>query len=449
MKTTVIAIIMTNVNGGGTLRHAFEMSAEWSRQGQEVIFVQTFQRLVKIFFYDQGAAVKIIRFWDKDDGSRLVNLLRRSHVGLVHVEHLLDAEPYFLDLHRNLEVPLAVTLHDYYLACPFIRLTDENDKYCRETACNDCLMRRKFYSQTDGKLLTNIDEWRHRWTEYLEDASLILVPSEDMKKRMQRYFPSVKVQMRENPELIYPKKKYIHVGLIGSLSIAKGALTIKKCLSLITRKHLPIRFTLFGTLNEVFLTQEEKQMISIMGPYKEENVYEQIRHVDVDFFWFPGTVPETYSYTLSIPIRLRIPCIATDIGAIGSRIITNYWGETYPWDAEPDEVLQKLLHFGYHKYYNQDFVIDNTSFGNFEDFYHGVHYKPKEDSTYDFVPIPSAFTELPDILVREEFNELWKGAGLYEKRKLLEHVDKHWLKKVWKEKGAAYFLKKIRDKALK
>ena len=44
---------------------------------------------------------------------------------------------------------------------------------------------------------------------------------------------------------------------------------------------------------------------------------------------------------------------------------------------------------------------------------------------------------------------LRKNLDTTEKRKLLEHVDKHWLKKVWKEKGAAYFLKKIRDKALK
>lgn len=29
---TVIAIIMTNVHGGGTPRHAYEMAAEWSRQ---------------------------------------------------------------------------------------------------------------------------------------------------------------------------------------------------------------------------------------------------------------------------------------------------------------------------------------------------------------------------------------------------------------------------------
>lgn len=445
---TVIAIILTNVSGGGTPRHAFEIAAEWSRQGQGVIFVHTFQRLMKVFIYDRGTVVKVIRFWD-EDGSRLVNLLKRCHVGLVHVEHLLDAEPWFLEIHRKLGVPLVVTLHDYYFACPFIRLTDENERYCGEESCNNCLARRKYYSWTTGQAVTDIDCWRNKWMKYLKDASLILVPSEDMKKRIQKYFPLDAVQLRENPELIYPKREYIHIGLIGTLPVAKGALMIKECLSLTADRHLPIRFTLFGTLNEVSLTKEEKQLITITGPYKEEEVYGQIREADIDFFWFPGTVPETYSYTLSIPIRLRLPCIAANIGAIGSRIRAHHWGETYPWDAEPGEVVQKLLHFDYRKYYNPDFVIDNTSFGTFEDFYSEVPYKQVEDISYETVNIPSAFDELPNILVREEFNELWKGASLQQKRKLLSHVDRKWLSTVWKEKGASYFFNKIKQKAFK
>ena len=62
---------------------------------------------------------------------------------------------------------------------------------------------------------------------------------------------------------------------------------------------------------------------------------------------------------------------------------------------------------------------------------------------------PSPFDELPEVLCKEEFNELWKGAGLVKKRKLLAHVDKNWLRSVWKEKGLTYFLKKIKDKAMK
>lgn len=448
---TVIAIIMTNVHGGGTPRHAYEMAAEWSRQGVQVLFVFANDRLIKVFFYEDGNAYETIRFFDYD-GKRLVLLLKEYHVELIHVEHLLDAESYMLSIHKELQVPLVVTLHDYYFVCPFIQLTNENDIYCEEKgdkSCNECLARRGFYSATLEKQVKDIKEWRENWLSFLQEASLIIVPSKDMEQRIKKYFPLSSIQMRENPELISAESSDIHVGLIGGLSKAKGAEVIKEVLSMASQKKSPIHFTLFGTLSDVQLTTDEKRYITILGPYKEQEVYSMISSHQINYFWFPGVLPETYSYTLSIPIRLRIPCLSSDIGAIASRIQSHRWGETYPWNAQADKILDKLLDFNYQKFYNPDFVIENTSFGSFESFYAGVPFKEVNEVSQTSLSFPSPYTELPEILYREEFNELWRGAGLAEKRKLLGHVDKNWLKTVWRKKGAAYFLKKIRDKALK
>ena len=239
---TAIAIIMTNVSGGGTPRHAFEMAREWSHQGEDVLFIQTFRRRSKVYFYKEGKVQHVIRFWD-EDGCRLLQLLKAANVGMIHVEHLLDAEPWMKTLHRALHVPLVVTMHDYYFICPFIKLTDEHDMYCGERGeadCNACLERREFTSPTMGCQVKQISSWRNCWLDYLKEASLILVPSKDMKERVQRYFPLDTIRMRENPELIHPKRDAIHVGLIGSLSVAKGAQVIKDCLSYIAENHLPI-----------------------------------------------------------------------------------------------------------------------------------------------------------------------------------------------------------------
>lgn len=448
---TVIAIIMTNVHGGGTPRHAYEMAAEWSRQGVQVLFVYANDRLIKVFFYEDGNAYETIRFFDYD-GKRLVQLLKEYHVELIHVEHLLNSESYMLSIHKELQVPLVVTLHDYYFVCPFIKLTNENDIYCEEKgdkSCNECLARRGFYSATLEKQVKDIKEWRENWLSFLQEASLIIVPSKDMEQRIKKYFPLPSIQMRENPELISAESSDIHVGLIGGLSKAKGAEVIKEVLSMASQKKSPIHFTLFGTLSDVQLTTDEKGYITILGPYKEQEVYSMISSHQINYFWFPGVWPETYSYTLSIPIRLRIPCLSSDIGAIASRIQSHRWGETYPWNAQADKILDKLLDFNYRKFYNPDFVIENTSFGSFETFYEGIPFKEVNEVSQTSLSFPSPYTELPEILYREEFNELWKGAGLAEKRKLLGHVDKNWLKTVWRKKGAAYFLRKIRDKALK
>ncbi|WP_440339457.1 glycosyltransferase [Megasphaera sp.] len=448
---TVIAIIITNVDGGGTLRHAYEMAEAWSREGIRVLFIYAVRRLIKVSFYEYGSVDKFVYFFDYD-GKKLIKLLKTCQVGLIHVEHLLNAKPYMLGICKELKVPLVVTLHDYYFACPFIKLTNERDIYCGEKgekACNECLAHREFYSDTLGRGIKDIKEWRLYWLLFLQEASLVIVPSRDMEQRIKRYFPLSTIHMRENPELISYESSAIQVGLIGNLSTAKGAGVIKEVLSLAIQKKAPIHFTLFGTLSDVRLTPEEGQYITILGPYKEENIYQIISCHPVNYFWFPGVCPETYSYTLSIPVRLHIPCLSSDIGAIASRIHAHHWGDTYPWEEKADEILKRLQEFDYHKFYNSNFVIDNTSFGSFEKFYAGIPYKENGGESQAIMSFPSPFDELPEVLCKEEFNELWKGAELAKKRKLLAHVDKNWLRSVWKEKGITYFLKKIKEKAMK
>lgn len=168
------------------------MLMKWQRSGAG--------RLIKVSFYKDRNDTKTIRFFDYDE-KRLVRFLRKCHVELIHVEHLLNAELYMLSIHQELHVPLIVTLHDYYFVCPYIQLTDENDVYCGEQgdkSCNECLTRRGFYFVTLGKQIKDIKEWRKYWLSFLKEASLIIVPSKDMEQRIKNYFPFFSIHMRES-----------------------------------------------------------------------------------------------------------------------------------------------------------------------------------------------------------------------------------------------------------
>lgn len=76
--------------------------------------------------------------------------------------------------------------------------------------------------------------------------------------------------MRENPELISAESSDIHVGLIGGLSKAKGAEVIKEVLSMASQKKSPIHFTLFGTLSDVQLTTDEKDILPYLVHIKSK-----------------------------------------------------------------------------------------------------------------------------------------------------------------------------------
>lgn len=442
-----IAILITNVLGGGTLRHAKEMVAAWSSQGHCTLLVQTAGRLVKISVFESGKCVNVHRLFDAK-GKKTEDILRAYKVRILHVEHLLDAEPEWMRLHKKLGIPLVVTLHDYYTVCPFIKLTTEEDMYCGEKGvpdCNACLQRRKFIFPAGKEMVANIETWRTRWEAYLKEAALVIVPSEDMLRRIRRYYPALRLCMREDPELIGNDGGGRTIGLIGVLSKAKGAQKIKEVLSCCAERHCALHFVLFGTLQDVQLTVEEKNYITILGPYREEEVYDLIRSRSIDFFWFPGVWPETYSYTLSIPVRLALPCIATELGAIASRINANHWGETYPWELPAADIVRRLEGFPYGAYKNPDFRIRNTSFGSFEEFYRGIAAADTDSDTEESMPevcLPDVYEEISGELTHDEFNELWQDAGIREKFGLLRHVDRQWPADVLREKGIKYFVRK-------
>lgn len=445
-----VGILLTNINGGGTLRHARELATAWINDYRGILIL-VIDNLVQISVYQNGS-LKSTGYIHKN-GEYLIRILKKYNIRILHVEHLLNATPFFLQLHRKLRIPLVVTLHDYYMICPFIKLTTENNCYCQEKGdanCNICLQQRGFYSLTLNHYITDINEWRNFWKTYLSEAQLVLVPSVDAQNRLQRYYPELNIQVAEDPEVIQYRSEQRQIGLIGNLSIAKGAGKVKECLQYCLKYKINLHFVLFGTLDGIELTEDEKRYITILGTYKESEIYSLISQYFIDFFWFPGVLPETYSYTLSIPIRLRIPCISTDLGAIASRIHEHHWGSTYSWDADASKIITELIKFPYEEFYNPAFKITNTTFGTIESYYGDVLKKVPTEKANRFstenVIIPNVFSHINGVLTRDEFTLLWQSASLLQKVILLRHVDYHWLKNVLKQKGIKYFYKKLKEK---
>lgn len=445
-----VAIVLSNVLAGGTYRHAQELVHEWARIGHRVVFIELIRRLTRIVVYEEERTPREFFLYGDDDLRQLAQVLRSYQTAVLHVEHMLDAPKALIHLHEMARCSLAVTLHDYYTTCPFIKLVTEEDSYCGEKGCNACLRARRFFSPTFEKEIADIEEWRSFWHSYLQQADVVMVPSEDMQQRMKRYFPDLPIRFVENPELVSHRPSSLRVGLIGALFVAKGSQKIKDTLAYCAAHTVNIHFVLFGTLQEVELTATEQEYIDILGAYQEEEVYQQIRSQAIDFFWFPGVLPETYSYTLSIPIRLRIPCLSTDLGAIASRIQANHWGETYPWQAGAAEIAKKLLDFPYESYQNPDFVLKNTAFPPFEEYYRDCPIATAANSTAPAVPFEPSFDDLLPRLDHKlrllDLSILWQKATLLQKARLICHLEYPYYLAKMREKGLLFCVKKAKQK---
>ena len=138
MKNT-IAILLTNVEGGGTKRHVDEISKSWSLEGYRVILVEVYGRVIQINLLDKDKKVFICNIFNDVELEQLKTILKYFKVSLLHVHHLLDANISFFRLHKDLNnIPLVITLHDYYCICPFIKLTNEKEEYCGELGNEAC-----------------------------------------------------------------------------------------------------------------------------------------------------------------------------------------------------------------------------------------------------------------------------------------------------------------------
>lgn len=380
-KKKTMLLICSNITGG-TKRHFNEMAHAWLEQGHCVVTIETYHTLAKLYIWlDEGEVSSKIISLPKDKNA-LLQLLRACEIGLIHYHHFLYMDEFWLELGKQLNVPFYVTLHDYYTICPMIKLIGKKGRYCEHISinkCNQCLRYNKIYFELERKMdIYDINEWRNKWNRYLSLAKKIFVPHRDVKIRLGKVWPELKTTVFENPEIVsFPinhtkervNSRSIRVGVIGELGEAKGASVIREIAGKVAKRHLPIELILFGQFLDY--KGDLPSSITVLGKYNEIQVYQQIVNNKIDYFFFPAQWPETYSYTLSIPIRLGIPVLGVDIGAIGARIQEHCWGEVYPYDSSVDFICNRLISFDYNEYASKkdNFKIDNDAFQKAKELY--------------------------------------------------------------------------------
>lgn len=437
--------IMSTLLVGGTHRHYVEMAITYSFRVKTLLV--EFDRDFFVFtIVKQGKIMcREIHFSDNLK-IFLVKQFSKHGIGFIHLHHMIYMRDDLYNLLLSQTYKLAITLHDYYSICPRINMM-RGGVYCQEASeevCNNCIYKFSLDSYDISNLIEqkfpNIHMWRKYWFDLLDKANYIFVPSFDQRERLLRYFPSLtKIQMVENPELVMPplkcNKPICKIGILGMISEAKGRSVLLKCARLAEKHDLNMQFILFGMLSpdECHLPPN----LVVRGRYKENEVYSLIISENIDFFWFTAIWPETYSYVLTIPIRLCIPVIAADLGAIAERIKRGGWGEVYPAESEASEIIEALSTFDYTHYRNSgDFKIKNDHFLSFQEMYRddinlfSVHNNYKGMSVVLDYPcmenhIGFKVCGSPSRLQPHELKFLWnKKAGWYWKIKLFFASDK-------------------------
>lgn len=187
-------------NIGGTQLHVkdlvFGVNDEYqvfvaARDG-EFIRVTAFLDAKKyIFKFYIGKPSKLPVFYDSVQRKLFNTILNAFSIDLVHVHHTYNFSMEIYWEASRLNIPIILTLHDFYFLCPTIKMFDVNNECCigadYKERCMQCLPK---LMNVAGNL-DYIAYWRSQTYKILQLCERIIVPSENAKQIFIQYFSGI------------------------------------------------------------------------------------------------------------------------------------------------------------------------------------------------------------------------------------------------------------------
>jgi glycosyltransferase involved in cell wall biosynthesis len=337
------AFLMISHNaGGGTEKHVRDLTERLAREGVTAYRLSPDpEHAAQLRLWHENMVDCPNLVFDLDqDYDALLAALQQLGINHVHIHHLLGFPQRMLALLERLRTDMQsscdVTLHDYYLACPSINLIFESGIFEGEPTQNQCEAWARRHPTAAGR--TPLWLWRHQHGRLLRDARRVIAPSADTAERIQRFFPQVDLFVQPHPEggftgpslyLPHSANTPISIALIGRMSDHKGAKLLVQMAQDIKQRGLPIHFHLFGETERAAILKRTG-CVTLHGAYKEEELYDLLKGARCHAALFPSVWPETYSFTLSIALAVRLFPICFDLGALSERLRRANWGLILP-----------------------------------------------------------------------------------------------------------------------
>ena len=153
------------------------------------------------------------------------------------------------------------------------------------------------------------------------DINIDVIPHEDVFNNI------VPAQRNKN-------KEKIKIASIGALSIEKGSQLLAALAIDAKKRDLQLSYFLVGYSNSGDQHVMQTNNVKVTGKYhNDEECIKLLRDISPDLILIPSIWEETYSYTLSIALALKIPTLVFDIGAQGER------GKNHSWVVKLDPLL--------------------------------------------------------------------------------------------------------------
>lgn len=287
----------------------------------------------------------------EDYRSFVASVIMRYAVELVHVRHLVKHTLDVPSLARSFGIPLIVSLHDYYLACPTFHLLDEQDQFCGGECTpgeGPCRIPMDWVAQ-DAPPLKH--DWVYRWREnifpILCGADALVTTTESAKDVYLNTYPELRSQRFEVIEhgrqvgrgeaatQVPEPGGMVRLLVPGNLDVHKGSRFLAIMKDHDKAERLELHF--LGNVSE-----EVRQLGVDHGRYTREEFASKVSEVQPAFIGLFSVTAETYMHSLTEAWASGVPVVGTDIGAIGERVRQRGGGWLVPVD-DPRGAYEKIM----------------------------------------------------------------------------------------------------------
>ncbi|MDD4593629.1 MAG: glycosyltransferase [Methanobacteriaceae archaeon] len=315
----------------------------------------------------------------------LVNL----NIDLIHINHLINHSFDISKVAEKLNIPIILSIHDFYYICPSIHLLNKNQEYCELMCRKDKWACGCVNSSDEISLKNTINLWRNESLKFLNRCSLIIAPSNYSTEVYNAQYPEIKNNIkiiehgRNLPKRLNcsltPKNTPIKILFPGHISKHKGSLLIRKLKEI--DKDNKLEFHFMGTTYPSL-----KQYGKNHGRYSREDFGKFVNNIKPSFIGIFSIIPETYSHTLTESWNSGVPVIATNLGALSERINKTGGGWLVDYKS-PQKVYDKIMKIANNpKEYEK--VVDNIS---------KIKFKSKKEMTDEYKKVYDELTSHKEI----------------------------------------------------
>lgn len=271
----------------------------------------------------------------------LVNL----NIDLIHINHLINHSFDISKVAEKLNIPIILSIHDFYYICPSIHLLNKNQEYCELMCRKDKWACGCVNSSDEISLKNTINLWRNESLKFLNRCSLIIAPSNYSTEVYNAQYPEIKNNIkiiehgRNLPKRLNcsltPKNTPIKILFPGHISKHKGSLLIRKLKEI--DKNNKLEFHFMGTTYPSL-----KQYGKNHGRYSREDFGKFVNNIKPSFIGIFSIIPETYSHTLTESWNCGVPVLATNLGALKERISKTGGGWLVDYQS-PKKIYDKIM----------------------------------------------------------------------------------------------------------